>query len=528
MFKLLSDVFVPAFEAVAGFPADPMIRRSQRADFQLDGVLPLARGLGRPPGELAQEIAARAGRGEVAGPGFINVTLAEAELEQGLEAMAGDDRLGVPVAANREVIVIDYSGPNVAKEMHVGHLRSTIIGDAAARLLEWLGHDVRRINHLGDWGTPFGMLIEHLADLGLTADVSLGTLNDFYRAARVKFDTDPAFAQRSRQRVVALQSGDEATLRLWRRLVAESEKHFMGAYDRLGVTLTAKDFRGESSYNDRLPAIVEELDRLGLLHDSDGAKCAFPPGFEVPLIVRKRDGGFGYAATDLASVEYRVKALQADRLLYVVGSPQRQHFEMVFAVARQAGLLPASVKAEHIGFGSILGADGKMLKSRAGDTVKLADLLDEAVARTSDPAIGIGAIKYADLSNQRIKDYVFDWDRMLAANGNTAAYLQYACARINSIRQRDPRLGPIQLSHPAERALALELLCFPQVLQSVAESLEFQKLTTYLFGLAGAFTVLFDRCRVVGSPSRLALSALTRRVLVHGLDLLGISVPDRM
>jgi arginyl-tRNA synthetase len=535
-------------EALAPYLPNPVIRRSAHADYQIDSVPALARAQGRPPREVAAELVARVSvpwaRFEVAGPGFINVTLADSLLA------AAPQPPGTPP---RRVVTIDYSAPNVAKEMHVGHLRSTVIGDAAARLLEWLGHDVRRMNHVGDWGTPFGMLIEHLLDIGeaeAAHELSVGDLNDFYRAARAKFDADPAFKERARRRVVALQSGDPATRRLWHVLVAESEKYFLAVYDRLGVTLTVGDFRGESSYNDSLHAVLEELRAMGLVVLSDGAWCAFVPGYPAPLIVRKSDGGFGYAATDLASIRYRTAELCADRLIYVVGSEQRQHFHQVFAVARAAGWLHA--EPEFAGFGMVLGADGKKLASRAGKTIKLSELLDEAVARAlivvreKNPAldgaaqaevaraVGIGAVKYADLSTGRNRDYVFDWDRMLATNGDTAAYLQYTVARIHSILRKAPSNGgDVRLGHPAERALALELLGFVPVIEDVAESLEFQKLTGYLFRLAGAFTAFYDRCPVLASPDpvrrgRIALCERTRETLTRGLGLLGIEAPERM
>lgn len=570
--KLLGDRFSAAFEAVAGERVDPVVRRSQHADFQVDGALPLARKLGRSPRDIATDVLARAdvsglvAAAEVSGPGFINVTVAVPALGELLGAMRDDDRLGVPIAESPETVVIDYSAPNVAKEMHVGHLRSTVIGDAAARILAWLGHDVGRANHVGDWGTPFGMLIEHLLDLGETEaahELSVGDLNGFYKAARIKFDADPGFAERSRRRVVALQSGDETTLRLWKLLVAESEKYFLAVYDALDVTLTSDDFCGESFYNAMLAPIVATLDELGLLRDSDGAKCVFPVGFAgrngepMPIIVRKSDGGYGYGATDLAAIRYRTQELKATRLLYVVGSPQHQHLEMVFQTAREAGWLVAPTRATHVGFGQVLGSDGKKFASRSGETVKLADLLDEAVSRASaivaeknpdlDPnvqaevarAVGIGAIKYADLSSDRIKDYVFAWDRMLATTGDTAAYLQYSYARIQSIFRKGGvtagRSGaPIKVAEPAERALALELLGFPAVIDDVAETLQFHKLTGYLQALAGAYTAFYDQCPVLKAAdedtrdSRLALCDLTGRVIGQGLALLGITTPARM
>jgi arginyl-tRNA synthetase len=551
---LLSDRLSAAFEAVAGRPADPVVRRSQHADFQSDAALPLARELRRAPREIAAEVVARADLAgvavaEVSGPGFINLTLADAFIAARAGDLAADLRLGVPEAAKPQTVVIDYSAPNVAKEMHVGHLPSTVIGDAAARLLEWQGHTVVRANHLGDWGTPFGMLIEHLVDIDDTGADSLDDLTTFYRAARVKFDADESFRTRARLRVVALQGGDETTMRLWRRLVAESQQYFLAVYGRLGVTLTEGDFIGESFYNDRLASVVDELDALGLLRVSEGALCAFPPGFTgrdgepLPLIVRKSDGGFGYAATDLAALRHRVQDLGADRLLYVVGSPQRMHFQMVYAVARAAGWLPDGVTAEHVGFGTILGTDGKMLATRSGDPVKLAGLLDEAVSRaatrTADPevaqAVGIGALKYASLSSDRLSDHVFDWDRMLALTGNTGPYLQYAHSRVRSIFERADAvvLGEVQLLHPAERALALELLGFEPVVSQVADTLEFHRLAGYLYGIASLYSGFYENCPVLTAPpeiraSRLTLCDLTARTLRLGLGLLGITTPDRM
>ncbi|HEY3516487.1 MAG TPA: arginine--tRNA ligase, partial [Gammaproteobacteria bacterium] len=449
-----------------------MVRRSERADFQADLAMGLAKALKRSPRQVAEAVIAAADladvceRVEIAGPGFINLTLKTAFVERSLAALASDDRLGVPIASVKDRVVIDYSAPNVAKEMHVGHLRTTIIGDALARLLEFAGHEVMRQNHIGDWGTPFGMLIEHLLDVGESgAQASLGELGDFYRAARAKFDSDPSFADRARERVVLLQAGDARTLSLWRQLVELSNRHFSSVYERLDVRLRTEDVRGESAYNAALPEIAAELERKGLASINDGALCAFPQGFTnrdgepLPLIVRKKDGGYGYAATDLAALRYRTQTLRGTRLLYVVGAPQAQHLAMVFAVGAQAGWLTPPARAEHVAFGSVLGADKKMFKTRAGDTVLLTELLDEAVERAEAELkkrseegsaaerrmlaaeIGIGAIKYADLANDRIKDYVFDWDRMLAAEGRTGPYLQYAHARIQSIFRRGAEAG---------------------------------------------------------------------------------------
>ncbi|SCE77591.1 arginyl-tRNA synthetase [Micromonospora purpureochromogenes] len=568
--RLLTDRLAPAFATVAGGPVDPLVRRSPRADFQSDAALALARRLGRPPRDIAAAVLDHAelddvcAAAEVSGPGFLNLTVADRTLAALVSGLAGDDRLGVPVAPAPETVVVDYSAPNVAKEMHVGHLRSTVIGDAAVRLLDWLGHRVVRVNHLGDWGTPFGMLIEHLVDLGeaeATQELSMGDLDSFYKAARVKFDADEAFRERSRQRVVALQGGDERTLRLWRLLVEQSERYFLTVYKLLDVTLTRDDFRGESAYNDRLGGVVDELDRLGLLRASDGADCVFPPGFTgrdgepLPLIVRKGDGGYGYPATDLAALRHRTDDLGATRLLYVVGLPQRQHFAMVFAVAEAAWWLRPPTRAVHLGFGSILGSDGRMLRSRAGGSVKLVGLLEEAVARATElaraknpeldaeaaaeigRAVGIGAIKYADLATDRGRDYVLDWERMLSLDGNTAPYLQYAYSRIRSVFRRagtDPRPDvQILLTEPAERALAFELLGFAGVVAEVERTLEFHHLAGYLHRLASTFSAFYERCPVLRASgelreSRLVLADLTARTLRQGLHLLGIRTVERM
>jgi arginyl-tRNA synthetase len=544
---LLADRLAGPLAAAAGRPVDPAVRVSQHADFQSNAVLALARGLGRPPRDVAEEVAAGAdlaglATAGVSGPGFLNLTVDDGFLGRALSTP--DDRLGVPVTAHPERIVLDYSGPNVAKEMHVGNLRSTIIGDALARILEWQGHEVVRVNHLGDWGTQFGMLIEHLADTGGGSGHSLGDLTRLYRDARVRFDSDKDFLGRARLRVVALQGGDPVSREIWGRLVAQSEEAFLDAYGRLGVTLTPGDFVGESFYQDQLPSILDELDGMGLLVESDGARCAFPPGFTgrdgepLPLLVRKSDGGFGYAATDLAAVRHRVRDLKADRLLYVVGAPQRTHFAMVFAVARLAGWLTPEVAAEHVEFGSILGLDGKMLRTRAGDSVKLSGLLDEADARASSHAVGIAAIKYADLTGDRRSDYVFDWDRMLASTGNTGPYLQYAYARIRSLfrlagTDAGVEVDEVVIGEPAERALALALLGFEPAVLAAADRREPHRLAAHLHEVAVAFSVFYEKCPILRSAgatraSRLALADRTARTLERGLTLLGIELPTEM
>ena len=565
----LLERLIPAFDALEP-GADPVLRASDRADYQVNGVMPLAKRLGRSPREVAEEIvAAIDGEGliaemEIAGPGFVNVHLTTEALIEQLDAMGADETLGIPPANELEICVVDYSAPNVAKEMHVGHLRSTVIGDALCRTLELLGHTVIRRNHVGDWGTPFGMLIEHLVDLGeaqAVAGLSVGDLNGFYAEARTKFDDDEAFQERSRSRVVSLQGGDPETLRLWRILVAESIRYFDAVYTDLGVLLTPADVVGESTYNPLLGAVVDDLATAGLLEDSGGAACVFPPGFTnrdgdpLPLIVRKSDEGFGYAATDLAAVRDRVQTLGATRILYVVGAPQAQHFEMVFAVARMAGWLPEDVEAVHVAFGNVLGPDRKMFKTRAGGTLKLQDLLSEGIERASealadrdhDPEtlglvarqVAMGAIKFSDLSTDRARDYVFDWDRMLAFEGATGPYLQYAHARIRSIFRRldvdhVPTAGAIELEHPAERALARHLTALPDAIASMMETYSPSKLCIYLSDLAQLFTGFYESCSVLNAPdettrsSRLELCELTASTLRLGLGLLGIEAPERM
>lgn len=582
---LLTDLLAPAFAAVrdagcaaAGLdpdtvPAPPNVRRSDRTDFQADGAMALGKRLGRAPRDVAAEVAAAVDltgvvtEVEVAGPGFLNLTLDPAFLADATGAAWADERLSVEVDPEPHRLVIDYSAPNVAKEMHVGHLRSTVIGDALARIHRHLGHEVVPENHVGDWGTPFGMLIEHLIDVGedeAVAELSVGDLNRFYQDARGSFDGSDEFKERARERVVRLQAGDPETLRLWRVLVDQSAAYFQVVYDRLGVLLTTDDIVGESSYNDALPGIVDDLRAQGLLTLDDGAECVFPPGFTgrdgspQPMIVRNRNGGYGYAATDLATIRHRVDDTHADRILYVVGAPQRDHLAMVFAVARMAGWLPDGVTAEHVQFGNVLGDDGKMFKTRSGASIRLVDLLDEAVTRAEaaiaerNPdlvgdertavarAVGIGAVKYADLSSDRVKDYVFDFDRMLAFEGSTGPYLQYAHARIRSIFRRgevDPStLDPaaVAIGAPQERELALALLGFGATVRHAAESSQPHRLCGYLFDLAHTFTGFYEACPVLRADdeaqraSRLVLCDLTARTLATGLGLLGIEAPERM
>jgi arginyl-tRNA synthetase len=565
---LLSRLQV-AFDAVEP-GADPVLRTSDRGDYQANGVMALAKRLGRVPREVADEIVSVAQLGdvadvEIAGPGFLNLTLRPSFLDEQLRTLALDPRLGIVAATSPKRVIIDYSAPNVAKEMHVGHLRSTVIGDALARMNCFAGNDVIARNHVGDWGTPFGMLIEHLLDLGedqAAAALSIGDLDGFYKEARVKFDADDAFKERSRARVVALQSGDAETLRLWHILVNQSIAYFSEVYSKLDVTLKESDVVGESAYNEMLEGVVRDLDELGLLVESEGALCVFPPGFQnregdpLPLIVRKSDDGFGYAASDLAALRDRVATLHGDELLYVVGAPQAQHLEMVFAVARLANWLPDTVRCEQVVFGNVLGPDHKMLKSRGGETVKLVRLVDEAIERAYvilddrgteldgdekfhlAEQIARAAIKYADLSTERQHDYVFDLDRMIAFEGDTGPYLQYAHARLRSIFRRlgeawEPGDAHFALEAKAERELALGLVALPEAFTSSLSSLQPHRLCTYLFDVAQRFTSFYDACPVLSAEGalreeRLALCDLTARTLQLGLSVLGIEAPERM
>ena len=562
--------------------ADPLVRRSDRADFQSNVALASAKRVKARPAELAGELA-EALHGadgpiadvEVSGPGFLNITTKDAAVWRQLGLRLAGERLGVDVPEQGRRVVIDYSAPNIAKEMHVGHLRTTIIGDSLARVLGHLGATVIRQNHLGDWGTQFGMLIQYLdehpdarwrhSDL-LAGEVDPGAstvsaLDGLYRVARTEFDEDPAFADRARARVVALQAGDEATLGRWREIVDESELAFREIYGRLGVLLEPGDSAGESFYNQWLPEVVEELLAAGVATYSDGAvvveskEVKAPDGQPAVLMVQKRDGGYGYDTTDLATLRYRVRDLKADRILYVVDARQALHFRLIFEAARRMGWLTEGVEAVHVAFGTVLGPDGRPFKTRAGGTVRLMHLIDEAVdsARRTvaerEPDLppteldriaeqaGVGAVKYADLSTSRVKDYTFDIARMVSLTGNTSVYLQYAHARIRSILRKagetetvpDPGLP----MHPAERALVLALDEFGDVLRDVAEASEPHRLCNYLFETAKAFTDFYENCPVLPAEegvraNRLALCRLAAATLRDGLELLGIAAPERM
>ncbi|WP_202129046.1 arginine--tRNA ligase [Pseudarthrobacter sp. ATCC 49987] len=581
---------------------DPVVRPSQFADIQVNAAMALAKKVGMPPRDAAARIVDALDLDgictavEISGPGFINLTFDGTWIEELLNA----ESPGAPAvpAAEAQRVVVDYSSPNVAKEMHVGHLRTTVVGDSLVKVFEALGDTVIRQNHIGDWGTPFGMLIEHWLEIGEDSPEAALLVDDpsaFYQAARAKFDAsateDDGFATRARLRVVALQGGDQETFAVWQRLVAQSKRYFNAIYSVLGISLTDDHIAGESSYDAHLAQLCQELEDRGLARISDGALCTFPAGFTgrdgepMPLIIRKSDGGYGYGTTDLATIRYRVRELEANRVLYVVGAPQNMHLRMVMATARDAGWLPDTVEAVHVQIGNVLGEDGKILKSRSGAPVKLMALLEEAVDRAravidaSRPElteaeravtarqVGIGAVKYADLSVGHDTEYVFDFDRMLALSGNTGPYVQYAAARIRSILRKAGVLErytaleaavaaapgtdsagtdgaatdsdggtpatPIAVVEAAERALALHLLEYGATLHKVREVLEPHRLCTYLFELAQLFTSFYDQCPVLKSEdsvreSRLALCALVLRRLSEGLDLLGIETPENM
>ena len=566
----VSDAIATARPELAG--ADPVVRRSEHADFQSNAALALAKPAGARPADLAAELTGALsgdviGAVERSGPGFLNITVSDRAVWRQVTARLADDRLGVGTPEEGRRTVVDYSAPNIAKEMHVGHLRTTIIGDSLARVLGFLGAEVVRQNHLGDWGTQFGMLIQYLDEhqdatwRHDAATSAVSALDELYKAARTAFDADQAFADRARARVVALQAGDPDTVARWQEIVAESEKSFRDIYDRLGVLLTPEDSAGESKYNPMLAGIIAELEAAGLAVESDGALVVFseevtgPEGKPVPLMVRKSDGGYGYDTTDLATIRYRIHDLKADRLLYVTDSRQAQHFRLIFEAARRAGWLTDAVEVRHVPFGTVLGPDGRPFRTRAGGTVRLMDLLDDAVAHArvvveeKNPGLppaeldriaevaGIGAVKYADLSTSRTRDYTFDTDRMVSLSGNTGVYLQYAHARVRSILRKsgdpstavDPEVRP----EPAERALVLALDAYGTTLGEVDETLEPHRLCGYLYELARAFTTFYDTCPVLAAEepvrgNRLALCLLTARTLAHGLDLLGIVAPDRM
>ena len=622
--------------AAAGIADSPVVlqptKNAEHGDFQINGVMGAAKKAKQNPRELAQKVAevladnAVIESAEVAGPGFINLRLRPEFLAQNIQTALNDARFGVAKTDKPKTVVIDYSSPNLAKEMHVGHLRSSIIGDSISRVLEFMGNTVIRQNHVGDWGTQFGMLVAYLVEQQKdNAAFELADLEQFYRAAKVRFDEDPAFADTAREYVVKLQGGDETVLALWKQFVDISLSHAQAVYDTLGLKLRPEDVAGESKYNDDLQPVVDDLVEKGLAVEDDGAKVVFLDEFKnkdgepAAFIVQKQGGGFLYASTDLACLRYRVGTLHADRLLYVVDHRQALHFEQLFTTSRKAGYLPEDVKAEFIGFGTMMGKDGKPFKTRSGDTVKLVDLLDEAINRAeqvvkeknpkwqltteledglkkissltnsdnlknklkynlenkkleitlendvvyhlpidkidkivrgaeeyTDTAlsdaekiarvVGIGAVKYADLSKNRTSDYVFDWDAMLSFEGNTAPYLQYAYTRVQSVFRKAGEWDatmPTVLTEPLEKQLAAELLKFEDVLQSVADTAYPHYLAAYLYQIATLFSRFYEACPILKSEgatrnSRLQLAKLTGDTLKQGLELLGIDVLDVM
>lgn len=547
-------------------------RDKSHGDFATNLAMMLAKPAKQNPRQLAEAIVAAIPDNDVlastdiAGPGFINFSMNTAQLVNQLEQAWLDPRLNVGSAGATQTIVIDYSSPNLAKEMHVGHLRSTIIGDAVARTLELQGHKVIRQNHVGDWGTQFGMLLAHMEDMKSEsgdAELLLSDLETFYKAAKKRFDAEPEFADRARSLVVKLQSGDQYCAGLWQQFIDISLAHCQEVYDRLGVKLTRDDVMAESAYNGELHDIVKVLTEQGLLVEDQGAKCVFLEEFKgkedepLPIIVQKKDGGFLYATTDLAAVRYRAQTLKADRAIYVVDARQALHFNQIFTLARKARLAPADMQLEHMGFGMVMGKDGRPFKSRDGGVTKLADLLTEAERRAqaliaekgSDmtaeeqahiaSVVGIASVKYADLSKNRTSDYVFDWDSMISFDGNTAPYLLYAFTRVNSIfqkagiKQQDAE-GTFQLISEQDTALANKLAQFPEIIASVGAKGMPHFLCGYLFELAGAFSSFYEACPILSAEqesvrnSRLKLAALTARTLEQGLNLLGIPTLQRM
>ncbi|MEV3857501.1 arginine--tRNA ligase [Streptomyces sp. NPDC050095] len=573
----LSDALTAALPGTVG---DPLLRRSERADFQANGILALAKKAKANPRELATQVVEKIVNGElladveVSGPGFLNVTVTDKAIIETLAARAADgDRLGVPVKDNPGVTVIDYAQPNVAKEMHVGHLRSAVIGDALRGMLDFTGEKTIGRHHIGDWGTQFGMLIqyliEHPDELAPADEVdgeqAMSNLNRIYKASRAVFDSDEEFKERARKRVVALQSGDKETLGLWQRFVDESKVYFYSVFEKLDMEIRDDEIVGESAYNDLMPETARLLEESGVAVRSDGALVVFfdeirgKDGEPVPLIVQKADGGFGYAASDLSAIRNRVVDLHATTLLYVVDVRQSLHFKMVFEAARRMGWLGDEVTAHNMGYGTVLGADGKPFKTRAGETVRLEDLLDEAVERatavvrekaekvglTEDEIVengryvGIGAVKYADLSTSANRDYKFDLDQMVSLNGDTSVYLQYAYARIKSILRKSE--GDTAAAHPelelapAERALGLHLDAFGDLVYEASAEYAPHKVAAYLYQLASLFTTFYDQCPVIKPrpaqevvENRLFLCDLTARTLHQGMALLGIRTPEKL
>jgi len=573
--SILSEKIKQAMIAAgADAQCEALVRQSgkvQFGDYQANGIMPAAKKLGLNPREFAQSVLDKAElqdiaeKTEIAGPGFINIFLKDTWLADNISRAVQDPKLGVH-NPEKQTVVVDYSSPNVAKEMHVGHLRSTIIGDAVVRTLEFLGNHVIRANHVGDWGTQFGMLIAYLEKMENehASEMELSDLEAFYRAAKKHYDEDPVFAEKARNYVVKLQSGDEYCRTMWQKLVKITMQQNQHNYDRLNVTLTDKDVMGESLYNPMLPGIVEDLKKQGLALEDDGALVVYLDEFKnkdgdpMGVIVQKKDGGFLYTTTDIAAAKYRYETLKANRALVFSDTRQSQHMQQAWLITRKAGYVPDSFQLEHKNFGMMLGKDGKPFKTRSGDTVKLADLLDEAIERAGVlisqkstalseqekadviEAVGIGSVKYADLSKNRTTDYVFDWDNMLSFEGNTAPYMQYAYTRIRSIFNRsqialsEVEQAKLSITDEKERALAIKLLQFEEAVQVVGKEGTPHVLCAYLYELAGVFSSFYEHCPILNNDdqqvklSRLKLALLTERTLKQGLDLLGIKTVEKM
>jgi len=535
--------------------------KAEFGDYQFNGVMKLAKQLKKNPREIATEVVKHVDttgmieKVEVAGPGFINIWLSKSWLAQQANAILNDERIGVGYVQEPQKIVVDYSGPNMAKQMHVGHLRSTIIGDSLAALFEFLGHDVIRQNHIGDWGTQFGMLIAYLEEQNTDGNTQeLKDLEQFYKNAKIRFDESEEFANKARDYVVKIQSGDAHCLKLWQSFINASLGHCEDVYEKLNVRLTREDVRAESFYNDKLSGVIETLKEKGISTNSNGAECVFLEGDETPIIIQKSDGGYLYATTDLAALNYRNDVLNAHRICYVVDARQSQHFKQVFTISKQAGMVNEDVALEHIGFGTMMDKSGKPFKTRDGGTVKLVDLLDEAVARAKETitdrnvhseaelesvakAIGIGAVKYADLSINRESNYIFSWDKMLSFEGNTALYMQYAYARIQSIlRKYDGEInGEIIVGDEIEHRLALMILKFEDVLSKTAIEATPHTITSYLYDVVVTFMKFYEQNPILKEGvaeelkiSRLQLAILTSSLIEKGLELLGIEVVDKI
>lgn len=570
MKEILTAAFKHAIQTTFGEEAancDPSIQLATRpefGDYQANFAMRLSKILKKNPVEIATAVVNQLQSNPLfksltpSGPGFINITLSDEFLASKLQATIKDDFLGIKPVSHPQNVVVDYANANVAKEMHVGHIRSIVIGDAIVRLLNFLGHSTIRQSHLGDWGTQFGMLIQHLFDTGQDPRAfSVSDLDVLYKKSKQQFDADAEFAERARQRVVALQQGDEKTLEAWRHLVKESLQYFQKIYDKLDVLLTEEDARGESFYNSMLAKVIDELEATGLVATSDGAKVIFLDGFPIPFIIRKKDGGYLYASTDLAAAQFRIETLKAHRIIYLTDARQKQHFAMLFAALHKAKWAE-HVRLEHIPFGAILGPDNKPFKTRSGESIRLIALLEEAenramqLAQEKNPslkseelkeiahAIGIGALKYADLRADKIKDYVFDWNKLLAFEGNTAPYLQNAYVRIRAIFRKGNikieylSIPKLQLASDIEHTLAVKLLEFPDLIYSVADDLSLHRLCDYLYDLAATYHQFYEHCPILATEdqiirnSRLVLSDITARTLKLGLDLLGIKTLEQM